>query len=54
MVGNGAAKTLDSMRVLELARWPPPRGGPILQDMGVEVIKMEWRRGADLRNSGPL
>ena len=55
MLSNGAAKTLDGVRILELARWQAaPRGGLILQDMGAEVIKLEWRKGADLRASGPF
>ena len=46
---------MDGVRVLELARWQAaPRGGLILQDMGAEVIKLEWRKGADLRDSGPF
>ena len=52
---NGSPKVLDGVRILELARWQAaPRGGLILRDMGAEVIKVEWRRGADLRNSGPF
>ena len=48
-------KVLDGIRVLELARWQAaPRGGMVLRDMGAEVIKIEWRKGADLRNSGPF
>jgi len=48
-------KVLDGVRVLELARWQAaPRGGMVLRDMGAEVIKIEWRKGADLRNSGPF
>jgi crotonobetainyl-CoA:carnitine CoA-transferase CaiB-like acyl-CoA transferase len=49
------AKVLDGVRILELARWQAaPRGGLVLRDMGAEVIKVEWRKGADLRNSGPF
>ena len=52
---NEPPKVLDGVRILELARWQAaPRGGLILRDMGAEVIKVEWRRGADLRNSGPF
>ena len=48
-------KVLDGVRILELARWQAaPRGGMVLRDMGAEVIKIEWRKGADLRNSGPF
>ena len=48
-------KVLDGVRILELARWQAaPRGGLVLRDMGAEVIKVEWRKGADLRNSGPF
>ena len=55
MAYNGAGAVLDGVRVLELARWQAaPRGGLILQDMGAEVIKLEWRKGADLRDSGPF
>jgi crotonobetainyl-CoA:carnitine CoA-transferase CaiB-like acyl-CoA transferase len=55
MTNNGAGAVLDGVRVLELARWQAaPRGGLILQDMGAEVIKLEWRKGADLRDSGPF
>tara|TARA_B100001123_G_scaffold434454_1_gene561038 strand:- start:1097 stop:2257 length:1161 start_codon:yes stop_codon:yes gene_type:complete len=46
---------LDGVRVLELARWQAaPRGGMILRDMGAEVIKLEWSKSSDLRNSGPF
>ena len=52
---NESPKVLDGVRILELARWQAaPRGGLILRDMGAEVIKVEWRKGADLRNSGPF
>ena len=52
---NGTPKVLEGVRVLELARWQAaPRGGLVLRDMGAEVIKVEWRKGADLRNSGPF
>ena len=52
---NEPPKVLDGVRILELARWQAaPRGGLILRDMGAEVIKVEWRKGADLRNSGPF
>ena len=55
MVKNGAGAVLDGVRILELARWQAaPRGGLILRDMGAEVIKLEWRKGADLRDSGPF
>ena len=40
------------------SNWPagrrPRAGGLILRDMGAEVIKLEWRKGADLRDSGPF
>jgi crotonobetainyl-CoA:carnitine CoA-transferase CaiB-like acyl-CoA transferase len=43
------------VRILELARWQAaPRGSLVLRDMGAEVIKIEWRKGGDLRNSGPF
>jgi len=46
---------LDGVRILELARWQAaPRGGMILRDMGAEVIKLEWSKSSDLRNSGPF
>ena len=46
---------LEGVRILELARWQAaPRGGLVLRDMGAEVIKVEWRKGGDLRNSGPF
>ena len=52
---NGTLKVLEGVRILELARWQAaPRGGLVLRDMGAEVIKVEWRKGADLRNSGPF
>ena len=52
---NEPPKVLDGVRILELARWQAaPRGGVVLRDMGAEVIKVEWRKGADLRNSGPF
>ena len=52
---NVSPKVLDGVRILELARWQAaPRGGLVLRDMGAEVIKVEWRKGADLRNSGPF
>ena len=48
-------KSLDGVRILELARWQAaPRGSLILRDMGAEVIKVEWRKESDLRNSGPF
>ena len=47
-------KVLDGVRILELARWQAaPRASLILRDMGAEVIKVEWRKDGDLRNSGP-
>ena len=52
---NVSPKVVDGVRILELARWQAaPRGGLVLRDMGAEVIKVEWRKGADLRNSGPF
>ena len=52
---NEPPKVLDGVRILELARWQAaPRGGLVLRNMGDEVIKVEWRKGADLRNSGPF
>ena len=46
---------LEGVRILELARWQAaPRGGMILRDMGAEVIKLEWSKSSDLRNSGPF
>ena len=52
---NEPPKVLEGVRILELARWQAaPRGGLVLRDMGAEVIKVEWRKGADLRNSGPF
>ena len=48
-------KSLDGVRILELARWQAaPRGSLVLRDMGAEVIKVEWRKESDLRNSGPF
>ena len=55
MAQANTPQTLGGIRVLELARWQAaPRGGMVLRDMGAEVIKIEWRKGADLRNSGPF
>ena len=55
MFQNGHNTVLDGVRILELARWQAaPRGSLILRDMGAEVIKLEWRKGGDLRNSGPF
>ena len=55
MSQNGHNTVLDGVRILELARWQAaPRGSLILRDMGAEVIKLEWRKGGDLRNSGPF
>ena len=55
MVQAQAPQVLEGVRILELARWQAaPRGGMVLRDMGAEVIKIEWRKGADLRNSGPF
>ena len=49
------ASVLEGVRILELARWQAaPRGGMILRDMGAEVIKLEWSKSSDLRNSGPF
>ena len=46
---------LEGVRILELARWQAaPRGGMILRDMGADVIKVEWSKSSDLRNSGPF
>ena len=46
---------LEGVRILELARWQAaPRGSLILRDMGAEVIKLEWNKASDLRNSGPF
>ena len=54
MVQTQPGKVLDGVRILELARWQAaPRASLILRDMGAEVIKVEWRKGGDLRNSGP-
>ena len=48
-------KVLEGVRVLELARWQAaPRGSLILRDMGADVIKLEWRKGGDLRSTGPF
>jgi crotonobetainyl-CoA:carnitine CoA-transferase CaiB-like acyl-CoA transferase len=55
MAQNGQNAVLDGVRILELARWQAaPRGSLVLRDMGAEVIKLEWRKGGDLRNSGPF
>ncbi len=55
MAQNGRNAVLDGVRILELARWQAaPRGSLVLRDMGAEVIKLEWRKGGDLRNSGPF
>ena len=54
MAQNQPGKVLDGVRILELARWQAaPRASLILRDMGAEVIKVEWRKGGDLRDSGP-
>lgn len=54
MAQTQPGKVLDGVRILELARWQAaPRASLILRDMGAEVIKLEWRKGGDLRNSGP-
>ena len=54
-MANSAPGVLDGVRVLELARWQAaPRGGLVLRDLGAEVIKIEWLKGSDLRNSGPF
>ncbi len=54
MAQTQPGKVLDGVRILELARWQAaPRASLILRDMGAEVIKVEWRKGGDLRNSGP-
>lgn len=46
---------LEGVRILELARCQAaPRGSLILRDMGAEVIKLEWNKSSDLRNSGPF
>ena len=34
--------------MIDLYTWPTPNG------MGAEVIQLEWRKGGDLRNSGPF
>ena len=55
MAETGRPQVLDGVRILELARWQAaPRGGMVLRDMGAEVIKVEWSKGSDLRNSGPF
>ena len=55
MLHAGQSKVLDGVRIVELARWQAaPRASLILRDMGAEVIKVEWRKGGDLRNSGPF
>ena len=52
---TGQCKVLEGVRIVELARWQAaPRASMILRDMGAEVIKLEWRKGGDLRNSGPF
>ncbi len=54
MAQTQPGKVLDGVRILELARWQAaPRASLILRDMGAEVIKVERRKGGDLRNSGP-
>ena len=54
-MANSGPSVLEGVRILELARWQAaPRGGLVLRDMGAEVIKVEWRKGGDLRNSGPF
>ncbi|MCH8108231.1 MAG: CoA transferase [Chloroflexi bacterium] len=54
MAQTQPGKVLDGVRILELARWQAaPRASLILRDMGAEVIKLEWRKDGDLRNSGP-
>ena len=54
-MANSAPSIMEGVRILELARWQAaPRGGLVLRDMGAEVIKVEWRKGGDLRNSGPF
>ena len=54
MAQTQPGKVLDGVRILELARWQAaPRASLILRDMGAQVIKVEWRKGGDLRNSGP-
>ena len=55
MAQKRQAQVLTGVRILDLSRWQAaPRGSLILRDMGAEVIKLEWRKGADLRNSGPF
>ena len=54
-MASSGPSVLEGVRILELARWQAaPRGGLVLRDMGAEVIKVEWRKGGDLRNSGPF
>ena len=54
-MADSRPSVLEGVRILELARWQAaPRGGLVLRDMGAEVIKVEWRKGGDLRNSGPF
>ena len=54
-MANSGPSVLEGVRILELARWQAaPRGGLVLRDMGAEVIKVEWSKGGDLRNSGPF
>ena len=54
-MADSGSSVLEGVRILELARWQAaPRGGLVLRDMGAEVIKVEWRKGGDLRNSGPF
>ncbi len=54
-MADNAPSTLEGVRILELARWQAaPRGGLVLRDMGAGVIKVEWRKGGDLRDSGPF
>ena len=54
-MANSGPSVLEGVRIMELARWQAaPRGGLVLRDMGAEVIKVEWRKGGDLRNSGPF
>jgi crotonobetainyl-CoA:carnitine CoA-transferase CaiB-like acyl-CoA transferase len=55
MTTTNKPQVLEGVRILELARWQAaPRGGMVLRDMGAEVIKVEWNKGSDLRNSGPF
>ena len=54
-MAESGTSVLEGVRILELARWQAaPRGGLVLRDMGAEVIKVEWHKGSDLRNSGPF